>query len=136
MATYVSKYATKSSDASGVLDRAICSEEDLASRELSDHARRMVAMAWDLGLDPQLQRFNLQPHAHAFGYGGHFLSKSHRYSTTFAALQAERVAWRQRRRYRSEPEPDWSESAALAVDRNRMGEPGRELVRPGPTAQP
>jgi hypothetical protein len=109
VASYVAKYATKASDAGGDLDRPIRSEADLAARELSDHARRMVSTAWDLGSDPELSRFGLRAHAHAFGYGGHFLSKSRRYSTTFGALQAERAAWRHRRRYGADPAPAPSE---------------------------
>ncbi len=40
VATYVAKYATKSADASGVLDRPIETPEDLDSRQLTPHLRR------------------------------------------------------------------------------------------------
>ncbi len=33
--------------------------------------------------------------AHQFGYGGHTLTKSHRYSATFAALRTARANWRE-----------------------------------------
>ena len=94
VAGYVAKYATKSASDTGVLDRPITSEEDLASRELPPHARRMVAAAWRLGADPELAALGLRRHAHSFGYGGHFLTKSRRYSTTFGALRRARAEWR------------------------------------------
>lgn len=57
----------------------------------------MVATAWRLGADPAYAALGLRRHAHTLGYGGHFLSKSRRYSTTFAALRAARAEWRTRR---------------------------------------
>jgi len=39
--------------------------------------------------------YRLRRHAHGLGYGGHFLSKSQRYSTSFSALKAARAAWRE-----------------------------------------
>lgn len=114
VAAYVAKYATKSSDEAGALDRPIVSEEDLAERDLSPHLRRMVATAWRLSGDPAFAVFNLRRHAHTLGYGGHFLTKSRRYSTTFAALRGARADWQAARRHidplfsdRSELEAHW-----------------------------
>ena len=95
VAGYVAKYATKSSDAVGALDAPIRSEEDLARRSLPPHLRRMAETAWTLGGDAEFEPYRLRRHAHDLGYGGHFLSKSHGYSTSFAALKAARVAWRE-----------------------------------------
>ncbi len=97
VAGYVAKYATKSSDG-GALDAPIRSEEDLARRSLPPHLRRMAETAWALGGDPTLEPYRLRRHAHGLGYGGHFLSKSQRYSTSFSALKATRMAWRKARR--------------------------------------
>ncbi|HVX20166.1 MAG TPA: replication initiator [Acidimicrobiales bacterium] len=114
VAAYVAKYATKSSDDVGALDRPIASEADLAERDLSPHLRRMVTTAWRLGGDPGFAAFNLRQHAHTLGYGGHFLTKSRRYSTTFAALRGARADWQAARRRtdplssdRSELEAHW-----------------------------
>ena len=41
------------------------------------------------------ESYRLRRHAHGLGYGGHFLSKSQRYSTSFSALKAARAAWRE-----------------------------------------
>lgn len=98
VAGYVAKYATKSSEGSGVLDQPIRSAEDLDRRALDSHTRRMVETAWRLGADPAFADLGLARHAHALGYGGHFLTKSRRYSTTFGALRGARAEWRARRR--------------------------------------
>jgi hypothetical protein len=99
VAGYVAKYATKSSDETGALDHRITSEEDLSRRALTPHLRRMAEVAWALGAEERLAHLNLRRHAHSLGYGGHFLSKSRRYSTSFGALKADRAAWRSRQRH-------------------------------------
>ncbi len=93
---YVAKYATKSSEDSGVLDSRIRSAEDLA-RCLPVHLRRKVEVAWALGGDDALESMHLRQHAHALGYGGHFLSKSRSYSTTLGALRTARQEWQRNR---------------------------------------
>ena len=98
MATYVAKYATKTSSDDPRLDAPVRSFEDLCRRELPTHLHRMVATALELGADPALSELNLARHAHRLGYGGHFLTKSRRYSTTFGALRDARVQWREARR--------------------------------------
>jgi hypothetical protein len=94
LASYVAKYATKSSDDSGGLDRQIRSADELEHRRLAPHPKRLAATAWSLGSDPGLASLHLPRHVHCFGYGGHFLSKSRGYSTTLGALRAARAAWR------------------------------------------
>lgn len=95
VAGYVAKYATKSSDGGGALDAPIRSKEDLARRSLPAHLRRMAETAWVLGGDAAFEPYRLRRHAHGLGYGGHFLSKSQGYSTSFSALKAARAAWRE-----------------------------------------
>ena len=108
VARYVAKYATKSSDDDGTLDGRIVSTEDLARRPLPPHTRRMVETAWTLGADPALESLQLRQHAHTFGYGGHFLSKSRRYSTSFAALRDARASWQESQRHGHEATGDRS----------------------------
>jgi hypothetical protein len=50
----------------------------------------MIQTCWDLGGDPVYAELNLRRWAHMLGYGGHFLSKSRRYSTTLTALRQVR----------------------------------------------
>ncbi len=50
---------------------------------VSEHHRRMIVTAWELGGLPQYDGLNLRRWAHMLGFRGHFLTKSHRYSVTF-----------------------------------------------------
>jgi len=90
IAGYLAKYATKHTECVGGLDRPV-KIEDLDTLPVSEHVRRLVLVAWRLALrDSQLRTDRW---AHQFGYGGHFLTKSRRYSTTFTALRAARAQW-------------------------------------------
>ena len=93
VASYVAKYATKSSDPLGRLDARLTSLEDLDGRGVRGHVRGMVETAWRLGDESALEGLGLQRHAHTLGFRGHWLTKSLRYSTTFTALRQARVDW-------------------------------------------
>jgi hypothetical protein len=80
-------------------DCRITTEEDLSRRVLSPHVRKMAEVAWALGADERFAHLHLRRHAHSLGYGGHFLSKSRHYSTSFRALKADRVTWRSQQRH-------------------------------------
>ena len=49
----------------------------------------MITAAWQLGSTRHDARFRAW--AHMLGYGGHFLTKSRRYSVTFGQLRAARA---------------------------------------------
>ena len=98
VATYVAKYSTKSSSEHPGLQHRILSLVDLDRRVLPPHLHRMVATAWMLGDEPDLEHLGLRRHAHRLGFGGHFLSKSRAYSTTFGALREARALWQEDRR--------------------------------------
>ncbi|MCK9893364.1 replication initiator [Frankia sp. AgB32] len=103
VANYLAKYLTKSVTGSGQLDRPVRSLEHLARLALDPHARRMVETCWQLGADetyaaalddaagrapgrlPGLIRWS-----HSYGFGGHWITKSRKYSTTFGALRGAR----------------------------------------------
>ena len=122
VASYVAKYATKSAESSGVLDRPIQTDDDLDARPLSPHLRRMVETAWQLGNDPELSHLHLRRYAHALGYNGQFLTKSRRYSSTFANLRAERAQWREDRRLRGVAPPEQAPSTdALTAEWEVVG---------------
>jgi hypothetical protein len=91
VANYVAKYATKSTDDAGALDRRLRGIEDLDIRGVAGHLRRLVETAWRLGERPDLA--GLRRWAHTLGFGGHWLTKSRRYSVTLGSLRAERHAW-------------------------------------------
>ena len=96
VANYVAKYATKSTDHAGALDRRLTSLDDLDARGVSAHLHRLVETAWNLGVLPHLPR--LRAWAHSLGFGGHWLTKSRRYSVTFSFLRSQRQAWQVQRR--------------------------------------
>jgi len=74
--------------------------DDLATRleRLDPHTAAMLEAAWRLGGDPAFARLHLRRHAHGLGYGGHRVSKSPSWSTTFAELARARFEWREARR--------------------------------------
>jgi hypothetical protein len=98
VAGYVAKYATKGTEALGVtLDHRI-GEVELEGLEVPAHVAELVWACWELGGRPGLGGLRLRKWAHMLGFGGHFASKSRRYSTTLGALRRARVAYAIRRR--------------------------------------
>ncbi|MGH3437135.1 MAG: replication initiator, partial [Sciscionella sp.] len=92
----------------GHLSRRIPSSEHLAVYTARDsHQARQLQACWYLGVPPlwitspkQRQAWaaswgKLQHWAHMLGYGGHFSTKTRRYSTTLGALRAVRKAFQQ-----------------------------------------
>ncbi|WP_437097247.1 replication initiator [Streptomyces sp. enrichment culture] len=135
VASYVAKYATKSADASGTLDRALfcrpcqgrgatvlphgtplpCTACDgtgqarpLPRLAVARHVRQMIRTCWELGRLPEFADLKLWKWAHMLGFRGHFSTKSRSYSTTLGALRDARRAWRteQARAHAGLPEPD------------------------------
>ncbi len=94
LAGYIAKYATKGTGAHNGADRPIRDVALVEHLRISDHHRRMITTAWDLGGQPQYDGLNLHQWAHMLGFRGHFLTKSQRYSTTFKALREQRRSWR------------------------------------------
>jgi hypothetical protein len=98
VAGYVAKYATKSTEAVGVtLDHRI-GEVELEGLEVPAHVAELVRACWELGARPSLARLRLRKWAHMLGFGGHFSTKSRRYSTTLGALRRARAVYAIRRR--------------------------------------
>jgi hypothetical protein len=98
VAGYVAKYATKSTEALGVtLDHRV-GEVELEGLNVPAHVAELVRACWELGARPSLAGLRLRRWAHMLGFGGHFSSKSRRYSTTLGALRRARVAYALRRR--------------------------------------
>jgi hypothetical protein len=98
VAGYVAKYATKATEAVGVtLDHRI-GEVELEGLEVPAHVAELVRVCWELGSRPGLSGLRLRKWAHMLGFGGHFSTKSRRYSTTLGVLRRARVAYAIRRR--------------------------------------
>jgi hypothetical protein len=101
VAGYVAKYATKATESFGSgLDRRL-TEDDLDHLDkLPAHVRKLIRACWELGGRPELEGLRLRAWAHMLGFGGHWSTKSRRYSTTFGVLRQARVAFAKRRRAR------------------------------------
>jgi hypothetical protein len=90
VANYIAKYATKVSEVPGLPDRRIRHLSELASLRCPAHHKRMIETALRLGFGKW---------AHMLGNGGHFLSKSRRYSVTFGQLRRARAEHRKAQRW-------------------------------------
>jgi hypothetical protein len=100
VANYIAKYATKALDAPGLPAQPIRSRLDLDATRCFRHHRQMITTAWELGggkLTPSRSR--LCKWAHMLGYGGHFLTKSRRYSVTLGQLRRARTDHRRQQRH-------------------------------------
>jgi len=98
VAGYIAKYATKATESFGAgLDRRIGADDLDRLDKLPTHVGELVRACWELGSRPELARLRLQPWAHMLGFGGHWSTKSRRYSTTMTALRRARVAFAKRR---------------------------------------
>jgi hypothetical protein len=100
VAGYIAKYATKATESFGAgLDRRLTTDDDLAGLDsLPAHVAGLVRACWALGGRPELDSLRLRAWAHMLGFGGHWSTKSRRYSTTFGVLRRARVAFAKRRR--------------------------------------
>ncbi|MDT0451954.1 replication initiator [Streptomyces hesseae] len=121
VASYVAKYATKSAEGTGTVDRTLlcrpcggrgytrapdgfrvlCADcdgtgqsEPIVDLKVQQHVRQMIRTAWALGHLPEFADLKLWKWAHMLGFRGHFSTKSRRYSTTLGALRGVRRAWR------------------------------------------
>jgi hypothetical protein len=89
VANYIAKYATKTISGHGLPSQRLRGAADLGNLRCSVHYRRMITAAWQLGSTRHDVRFRAW--AHMLGYGGHFLTKSRRYSVTFGQLRQARA---------------------------------------------
>jgi hypothetical protein len=119
VAGYIAKYATKGAECTGTIDTPICcrlckgtgvanpaagvdcdrcsgtgTTQPVEQLQVTDHGKRMLLVCWALGGLPELAELRLRPWAHMLGFGGHFSTKSRRYSTTLTRLRNVRREWR------------------------------------------
>ncbi|PXY20755.1 replication initiator [Prauserella muralis] len=105
VAAYLAKYATKATEQAGHVSRRLTATAAAYYAEQDTHQARQLIACWQLGQRPfyrdtKEQRAEwadtwgkLQKWAHMLGFGGHFSTKSRRYSTTLTALRAVRKAY-------------------------------------------
>jgi hypothetical protein len=101
VAGYIAKYATKATESFGAgLDRRLDAADLDRLDGLPAHVAELVRACWALGGRPELEGLRLRAWAHMLGFGGHWSTKSRRYSTTFTVLRRARVQFAKRRRAR------------------------------------
>ena len=100
VAGYLAKYATKSTEDTGHLSARLTDDTiDLHANADGTHTERLIEACWTLGaIFPTMRRW-----AHMLGFGGHFLTKSRRYTVTFRILRETRAVY-QRTIHTGQPE--------------------------------
>lgn len=118
VASYLAKYATKSTEAVGTIACRITADNLPFYGNTRSHQGRLIRAAWHLGSHDAPDFSALRRWAHMLGYRGHFATKSRRYSTTLRALRQARADYRRRQdhsptpattaRPPSSPSPRWN----------------------------
>jgi hypothetical protein len=115
VANYIAKYATKILTVPGVPDNRIRTAFDLQGLRCSHHYQRMITTAWRLGAHRATGDERFRQWAHMLGYGGHFLTKSRRYSVTFGQLRAARTIHRRAQKHPNGERDPWGRPLDEAV---------------------
>jgi hypothetical protein len=103
VANYIAKYATKTLTAPGLPDRRIRHLAEIEALHCPAHHKTLITTAWQLGRHhPRLRAW-----AHMLGFGGHYLTKSRRYSVTFGQLRAARTSYRRAQRHPDGERDPW-----------------------------
>lgn len=102
VASYLAKYATKSTEAVGALSVRITADNLRIYGSPLSHQGRLIMAAWRLGNHSHTDFKALRRWAHMLGYRGHFSTKSRRYSTTLRALRIARADWKRRQHRKAE----------------------------------
>jgi hypothetical protein len=99
VANYIVKYATKALEKPGLPNRPVRVAADIEAARCSRHHKHMMSAAWKLGAHRATGNPRLRRWAHMLGYGGHFLTKSRRYSVSFGQLRRARTEHRRQQRH-------------------------------------
>jgi hypothetical protein len=94
VAAYIAKYASKGTEDCGGIPRPIRSAADLDEYHVTPHARKLITACWQLSQRDEYAHLQLARRAHQHGYGGHFSTRSRRYSITLRSRRQERRATR------------------------------------------
>jgi len=110
VAGYLAKYATKATEMAGHVSSRLRPDTVRDYARHDTHPGRQIDTCWHLGSrphdpeDPGADEWDrdqwaetwgrLQRWAHMLGFGGHFSTRSRRYSTTLGALRQARRDWR------------------------------------------
>ena len=107
VANYIAKYATKTLAVPGLPAQRIRHLADIEHLRCPAHHKRMITTAWELGSRRATGEPRFRAWAHMLGYGGHFLTKSRRYSVTFGQLRRARTDHRRAERHPGGERDPW-----------------------------
>jgi hypothetical protein len=119
VAGYLAKYATKATEVTGHTSRRLTAETISLYANKATHAGRLIHTCWSLGQRPdnahpdqwKTTYGRLRRWAHMLGFGGQFITKSRRYSTTRKALKTARRHWQRTRQHAHQFGTDVTNSA-------------------------
>jgi len=123
VASYLAKYATKSTEPAGLPPGKITADNAKAYATPHSHEGRLISACLKIGAHTHEDFRALRRWAHMLGYRGHFATKSRRYSTTMRALRRERRDWHRASIHArrptgtrtSSPKPPWNGPAAAGA---------------------
>jgi hypothetical protein len=107
VANYIAKYATKTLTVPGLPAQRFHHQADIEHLRCPAHQKRMITTAWQLGGRHATGEPRFRQWAHMLGYGGHFLTKSRRYSVTFGQLRKARADHRREQRHPGGERDPW-----------------------------
>ncbi len=107
VANYIAKYATKTLTVPGLPAQRLRHQIDIDALRCTAHYRRMIITSWQLGSRRAGGQSRFRTWAHMLGYGGHFLTKSRRYSVTFTQLRQARTDHRRAERHPDGERDPW-----------------------------
>ena len=135
VANYIAKYATKTLTAPGVPAQRLRHQVDIEHLRCPAHYKRMITTAWQLGGKRQTGDPRFRQWAHMLGYGGHFLTKSCRYSVTFGQLRKARTDHRRAERHPGGERDPWGrpidETVVLVIKTWTYAGTGYSMATPG-----
>ncbi|MGD0604074.1 MAG: replication initiator [Streptosporangiaceae bacterium] len=133
VANYIAKYATKSLAVPGLPDARLRTMFDIRQLRCSAHYRQIITTCWELSRPARDHR--LRAWAHMLGYGGHFLTKSRRYSVTFGQLRTARADHRRALRHPDGERDPWGrpldDTTVLILRTWTYAGPARTPASPG-----
>jgi replication initiator protein RepSA len=127
VANYIAKYATKTLTVPGLPAQRLRHQSDIEHLRCPAHHKRMITTAWQLGSKRCTGQARFRAWAHMLGYGGHFLTKSRRYSVTFGQLRRARTDHRRAERHPGGERGPWGRP---------WTRPSSWSSAPGPTPEP
>ena len=104
---YIAKYATKTLTVPGLPSQWLRHQVDIEHLRCSAHYKRMITTAWQLGSKRATGEERFRAWAHMLGYGGHFLTKSRRYSVSFGELRKARTDHRRQQNHPGGERDPW-----------------------------